>query len=105
MQLDLDDRGSVQVLRVTGRLDVATAPTFTERFQSFPNKPTVLDMGELAYLSSAGLRALHVAAKSVPQLVVANFSVFCKEIYEVSGFANIVPEYDTVESALATLSS
>lgn len=104
MQLQVEKRGSVQVIAIEGRLDVNTAGTFGERLQAVESLPTVLDMGGLSYLSSAGLRALHVAAKRLPKLVVANFSGFCKEIYEISGFASIVPEYTTVDEAVSALS-
>lgn len=67
--------------------------------------PTVLDMQGLEYLSSAGLRALHVVRKGRPKLAVASFIGFCQEIYEVAGFSAIVPDFATVEEAIASVSS
>lgn len=92
------------MVRLRGRLDVNSAAAFLESFQKLPKLHTVLDTGELAYLSSAGLRVLNLASKSVPRLVVANFGRSCKEIYEVSGFAAIVAEHETVDDAVAALS-
>jgi anti-anti-sigma factor len=103
MEMTVMSSGGIQVIRLHGRLDVSSSPLFLERFKALPSVPTVLDMEELEYLSSAGLRALHIASKSVPKLAVANFGTFCKEIYKVSGFSSIVPQYETVEAAIAEL--
>lgn len=103
MKLEIEERDGIQIVKVEGRLDVNTSTGFLERVEALPALPTVLDLGGLAYLSSSGLRALHVAARHVPKLVVANLSGFCKEIYEVAGFSNVVPEHATVDAAAAAL--
>lgn len=105
MQLEASTQNGVQIVRLAGRLDVSSSPGFLESFKELSKAPTVLDMGQLVYLSSAGLRALHLAAKASPGLVVANFSSFCKEIYDVSGFSAIVPEFVSVEEAVEALAS
>jgi anti-anti-sigma factor len=103
MELQSEVKDGVQIVRVSGRLDVSTSPKFIAWIQALERLPTVLDMGELEYLSSAGLRALHVVKKALPKLAVANFSGFCKEIYEVSGFTSIVPEHASVDDAVSAL--
>lgn len=104
MELQTQVRDGVMVVAVRGRLDVSTSPRFIEEMgQPGEKLPTVLDMAELEYLSSAGLRALHVVKKALPALVAANFNSFCQEIYEVSGFTHIVPAYAAVDEAVAAL--
>lgn len=104
MELLVQTRDGVTVVGIKGRLDVNTSPRFLEEMARLDKRPTVLDMGELEYLSSAGLRALHVSRQSLPALAVAGFSSFCKEIYEVSGFGALVPEYPSVDDAVSALS-
>jgi anti-anti-sigma factor len=103
MQLQSELCQGVTVVRVKGRLDVHTSPHFLEEMKGWENRPTVLDMSELEYLSSAGLRALHLTRQALPALAVAGFNSFCQEIYTVAGFAALVPEYPRVEDAVAAL--
>lgn len=103
MRLSTEQRDGVAVVSVKGRLDVSSSPAFIEAMQEGEEQPTVLEMSELEYLSSAGLRALHLARKARPQLAVCGFNDFCSEIYEVSGFASIVPVYAKLDDALAAL--
>ncbi len=103
MKLATEQRDGVAVVAVKGRLDVSSSPDFIEAMQAAEKQPTVLDMSGLEYLSSAGLRALHLAKKALPQLAVFGFNDFCSEIYEVSGFASIVPVYASLDDALAAV--
>lgn len=95
----------ILIVKVRGRLDVSTSPAFIKQLSELEKLPTVLDMEGLEYLSSAGLRALHVVKKDKPQVVVANFSGFCKEIYEVAGFSAIVAEHSSLEEAVKALTA
>lgn len=103
MKLSTEQRDGVAVVTVKGRLDVSTSPQFIETMQAAEKQPTVLEMSELEYLSSAGLRALHLSKKALPSLAVTGFNDFCSEIYEVSGFASIVPVYATLDEAIAAV--
>jgi len=68
----------------------------------------LFNLGELEYLSSAGLRVLLSAAKEMRRrdgkIVLCALNEFVKEIFEVSGFQSLIPITDTVESGIETLS-
>ena len=73
LTLRFEEQQSGKVLKVHlgGSLDTNTAPDFEEQLSPrlhLPLQMLVLDMQELEYISSAGLRSVFKASKSVKQL-------------------------------------
>lgn len=68
----------------------------------------VIDLGEVEYISSGGLRALMMAAKRVHSqdavMVVARPSSVVREILEISRFHLMIRMFDDIPAALAALS-
>ena len=90
-----DLNGSTLTVSLEGRLDTTTAPQFEEELKSSIDGITDLhlDLKELAYISSAGLRVLLSAQKIMNKqgsMVVKNVSDEVNEIFEVTGFADIL---------------
>ena len=82
-------------LSLEGRLDTTTAPQLeTEVKESLNGIETlVFDLEKLAYISSAGLRVLLSAQKIMNKqgsMVVRNSSEEVNEIFEVTGFSDIL---------------
>ena len=83
-------------LSVVGRLDTETAPQFDEEFKNVDQDVTelVVNMGQLEYVSSAGLRALLAAHKAMAKrggsMVVTNVGEVVNEVFEVTGFSDIL---------------
>ncbi len=50
-----------QVERLTGEIDIATAPQLSRRFSAVPNTVSTLivDLSEVTFLDSAGIQLLH----------------------------------------------
>ena len=69
----------------------------------------VLDLGELVYISSAGLRTILVMAKTLQQrttklaLCDLNPSIF--EIFQIAGFDRILTIVETREEAVTAVSN
>jgi anti-anti-sigma factor len=67
-------------------------------------KDFVIDLGELDYISSAGLRVILATAKRLKEkegkILLASLQDMVKEVFEISGFSAIIPIYESVESAL-----
>ena len=87
--------GTKLTVTLTGRLDTTTAPELeTELKQSISGvEELVLDFAGLEYLSSAGLRVLLSAQKVMNRqgsMVVKNVNDVIMEIFEVTGFADIL---------------
>lgn len=99
------------VLRPRGRLDSATGPAFDQEIgrsiAGGVNK-LLLDMGELQYISSAGLRTVLHAVKQMKslggQLVLCSLNEQIKNVFEVSGFTRFLDISPSHEEAMARLS-
>ena len=83
-------------LSLGGRLDTTTAPEFEAAVKALPEDITslVIDMEALDYISSAGLRVLLVAQKTMNKkgssMKVTHINETVMDIFEVTGFADIL---------------
>lgn len=83
------------MVTLEGRLDTTTAPVLEEELQNSLDGITnlILDFEKLAYISSAGLRVLLSAQKIMNRqgkLVIRHVNKTIMEIFEVTGFADIL---------------
>lgn len=89
------------VLGLKGRLDTTTAPDFQTTLLDEINsgKNILLDFSNLAYVSSAGLRALLIGQKTVAAnqqtMILRNVSEEIMEVFDMTGFSDIL----TIEDA------
>ena len=82
-------------IALEGRLDTLTAPQLDAEIQGKLDgvKSLAFDFAKLEYISSAGLRILLMAQKIMNKqgaMVVKNASSEIKEIFEVTGFCDIL---------------
>ena len=88
--------GADLTLALEGRLDTTTAPQLeAELKESLTPEVTglVLDMKDLAYLSSAGLRVILAAQKQMNKqgkMAIHNVCETIMEVFEVTGFTDIL---------------
>ena len=78
-----------------GRLDTTTAPQLESELKEALDGITslVFDLATLEYVSSAGLRVFLAAQKTMNkqgQMVMTNVSKEVMEIFEVTGFADML---------------
>ena len=84
------------VVALEGRLDTTTAPQLEEELKNSLDGVTelVLDLGALEYISSAGLRVLLSAYKTMRgqgSMKITNANELVKEVFEVTGFSDFLP--------------
>lgn len=82
-------------LRVSGRLDTTTATELEAVLNESLNgvKSLYLDFEELAYISSAGLRVVLKAQKTMNaqgEMKVVHVNDVIMEVFEITGFADIL---------------
>ena len=82
-------------IALEGRLDTTTAPQLEEEVMAGIEgiETLVFDIADLEYISSAGLRVLLAAQKIMNKqgsMVVKNVSEVIQEIFDVTGFADIL---------------
>ena len=78
-----------------GRLDTMTAPELEAELKNSLDKADslALDFSKLDYISSAGLRVLLSAHKTMSKkggMKITNVNEIVKEVFEVTGFADIL---------------
>lgn len=108
--IEAEQVGDIVVLRPVGRIDSNNAAQAEEivigHVQGGAQR-LLLDMGELEYISSAGLRVLLVTAKKLKQsggrFALCNLRANVHEVLEVSGFLAILAVSDSREAAIASL--
>ena len=95
MTINKQQDGSKLNIALEGRLDTTTAPQLESELRASLDGVTELafDLKELLYISSAGLRVLLSAQKTMNKqgnMVVRNASEELMEIFEVTGFTDIL---------------
>ena len=95
MTIEKNIAGATLTLSLSGRLDTAAAPQLEAELKENLSgmEHLVLDFAELAYLSSAGLRVLLAAQKTMNKqgdMVVRNVNDTIAEIFDVTGFIDIL---------------
>lgn len=83
-------------LRIDGKLDTSTAPAAEEAFLKIASeyRELELNLAELAYVSSAGLRVLLTLQKQMLRsggsLTLSHMTPAVVEIFEMTGFSDIL---------------
>lgn len=96
LKLQLVNRGEEGELYMIGRLDSSTSPEAEEIMLKLVDRFNciTLNMGELKYISSSGLRVLkQMYMKTVKQgktLQVKKASNFIQETFQMTGFSSIL---------------
>lgn len=91
-----EDRNNNSVtLKIEGRLDTTTAPTLEKTIDEIIDgiKELILDMNQLTYVSSAGLRVLLSTQKKMNKIGMMKLIGVCEEVmevFEMTGFSDIL---------------
>lgn len=109
MQINLKNLEDVKVAELIGDIDSATAPEVQSKILSLVDSGTkiLLDMSQVSYMSSAGLRILlslfrQTTAKN-GKLVLVGLSEDLEDTMSVTGFLSFFTTSKTVEEGLAAL--
>ncbi len=95
MTITKQTNGTELTVAIEGRLDTTTAPELEAEFKQSIDGVTklIVDMKELAYISSAGLRVLLSAQKIMNkqgEMIIRNVCPDIMEIFDVTGFIDIL---------------
>ena len=95
MTTEVNKTEQATIVQVNGRLDATTAPvlesTLCKEIEGIQN--LILDLKDLTYISSAGLRVLLSTQKKMQKIgsmTVKNVCPQVMEILEITGFADIL---------------
>ena len=94
MTIEKMQNGAELNLKVVGRLDTTTAPQLEAEIKQLDGITNLIfDFEELEYLSSAGLRVLLTAQKTMNkqgEMIIKKVNETINEIFEVTGFIDIL---------------
>ena len=95
LNINKEKNGTDLIVTLDGRLDTISAPTLESELQASLDGVTYLclDMGNVAYISSAGLRVLLTAERIMDdqgKMVVKNAQPNVKEVFDVTGFTDVL---------------
>ena len=95
MTINTEKKDAAVTLHISGRLDTTTAPELENTVKAMPNdiKELTLDMAEVTYISSAGLRVLLGAQKKMNKIGSMKLTGVCEavmDVLEITGFADIL---------------
>jgi anti-sigma B factor antagonist len=94
LKISVTNDGTEYTFFLEGRLDTITSPNLDSKINEVINGATKLtmDLAKLEYISSAGLRVLLGALQAMEdkgEMVVCNLTAPVREIFELTGFANL----------------
>ena len=114
MEIQENQQGSILVLHIDGQVDSTTGPVLSDKLDALIEQKhvhLVIDLKNVPYMSSAGLRALSVALKAVRapdvggDMCLTGLSKTVAHAFRISGFNQVFNIYDTVPEAIAVLAA
>jgi anti-anti-sigma factor len=114
LQVATQQYADVLVIAVDGRIDYVNADEFKAALMPHLTNGTaggnqvVLDLSQLEYISSAGLRVLMIAAREAKarqgKLIAVALQPVVREIFEISKFTLVFELFNSVQEALQRIS-
>lgn len=110
MKASIEYVDNVPIINLSGRLDTLTAPALDAELASFlvESRPRILlDLADVTYISSAGLRSIlhlvkHTSAHG-GRLGVFAVAPHIMELIEISGFPSLLDLYPDRKGALDSM--
>ena len=95
MNIEKFNESDKLTLRIDGRIDTKTAPELDEIIKTSLDGITslIIDLENVSYISSAGLRVLLIAQKQMNkqgEMKITHVNNDIMEIFEVTGFSDIL---------------
>ena len=107
MEIIEEIQNNINIFKLNGRLDSNTSQGFEKKiFQAISDgsKNMIIDFKDLDYISSAGLRVLLKATKTLKRedgrIMLCSMQDYVKEVFEIAGFDSFLPIVGTMDEAL-----
>jgi anti-anti-sigma factor len=110
MDISEDRKADALILALSGKLDATTAKPFEEKIIEVINSRAqrlVLDLSQLEYISSSGLRVFLLAAKRLQRtdgkMVFCGLQDHVRQVFDLAGFSSILSIYGSRDEAIKSL--
>ena len=108
MEITTRDVNDVKVVQIEGELDTGSSPNAQNQLDQLRGqgvKKILLDLTNLDFISSAGLRVLLATAQELKgnggDLRVCSLNREVKEVFDISGFSTLLMVFDNEAKALS----
>jgi len=110
MELKTEYDGDLMIVTPAGRIDGSNAfdfQTAIDNAMADHDAGVIMDLSELTYISSAGLRVVLLLAKTIntrgAKLALCSLSESIMSVFQISGFDRIIPISDDKADAVASV--
>ena len=110
MEIIQDKTNDIVILQLKGRLDTLSSRTLGETIDQLISQKEhhlIIDLSELIFISSSGLRILLSTAKRMSQLkgklALSGLQKKVKEVFDVAGFSMLFKLFPSAEDALSQI--
>ena len=100
----------IRLIKMIGKLDITGVGMIETKFTGYcagENPRVLVDLSDIEFLASIGIRLLMLNAKSIlgrgGRMVLINPSPEVRSVLEITGIPAIIPIYDGLESAETVL--
>ncbi len=101
---------NIRLIKLIGKLDIVGVGEIETQFTDYlagENPRVLVDLSEVDFLASIGIRMLTLNAKSVAsrggRMVLLHPTPDVRHVLEITGIPAVIPIYDGLESALTVL--
>ncbi len=107
MEISEDRKADVVILSLSGKLDATTAKTFEDKILAVINSGAqrlAVDLSQLDYVSSSGLRVFLLAAKQLQgtqgKIVLCALKDHVRQVFDLVGFSSVLSIYGSRDEAI-----
>jgi anti-anti-sigma factor len=98
---------NMKIIFLEGKMDAISAPEFEDKMGEWLEQGEtsfIINLGEVNYMSSAGLRSILIVAKKLKEqdgkIIFVNLREEVQKIFRISGFSSMIPTYESLDAAL-----
>lgn len=106
MNVAIDHEGGLTLLRFSGKLDTLASPeaqTAVTNAVETAEQGVVIDMTNVSFVSSAGLRVMLIGAKTSKAagkvFRLAGLNAAVSDVFRMTGFNRLIEIHDTMDAA------
>ncbi len=111
MEITEERRADVLIIRIIGKLDASTAKALEDKILPIiasNQEKLVVELSQLDYISSAGLRVFLLAAKRMEEskgkMILCSLKDSVKQVFDIAGFSSFLSLAGSTEEAIKSCS-
>lgn len=112
MEITEERNADLLILRLIGRLDASTSKSLEDKILPLiaaDEKKLIIELSQLEYISSAGLRVFLLASRSMDEkkgkMALCSLQDPVREVFEIAGFSSFLNLERSTKEAINSFSS